>query len=154
MEVLIFKGTPEEFSKVAPFFSKSEMEVPPDKFAAINGYQEQSSKGGAVNEEVILRVLKRKRIKKGQTGLYKAFSKLGDEWLSGSRLAATMGIEKTQLSGVLGALGRRINETEGVSKTNPPGIAFFLDYTHEDGGEYSYRLRPEVRAILKREGLL
>jgi hypothetical protein len=153
MEVLLFKGTPEEFSKVAPFFSTSDGQ-PTNSATIKKGSEEQSPKGGVVNEEIILRVLKRKKIKNGQTRLYQAFSKFGDEWVSASQLAATMGKEKTQLAGVLGALGRRINETEGVSRTNPPGIELFFDFTHEDGGEWSYRLRPEVRAILKQEGII
>lgn len=50
-----------------------------------------------------------------------------------------MGITTPQLRGVLGALGRRINETQGVDQADPPGIALLLDYKHDNGGEYYYR---------------
>jgi len=54
----------------------------------------------------------------------------------------------------LGALGRRINETGGVDQADPPGIALFLEYKQDNGGEYYYRLRQPVRAILTREGII
>ena len=40
------------------------------------------------------------------------------------------------------ALGRRINETRGVTRANHQGIALFMEYNQEDG-EYSYRLDPK-----------
>jgi hypothetical protein len=148
-----FKGTPEEFRSVAHLFSKPGIGVVPIT-ESVGTNKSLEPLNGAANEDVILRVLKRRRIRKGQIALYKAFSNAGEDWMSSSAVAAKMKIRRPQLSGVLGALGRRINETEGVDQSNPPGIALFLEYKQDNGGEYYYRLRQPVRAILMREGMM
>jgi hypothetical protein len=53
----------------------------------------------------------------------------------------------------LGALGRRINGTDGVDQINAPGIGLFIDYSREND-EYRYRLRLEVRRVLEDEGVI
>ena len=105
-----FKGTPEEFRSVAHLFSKPGVDLITESVGT-NTNKSAEQLNGAANEDVILRVLKRRRIRKGQIALYRAFSSAGEEWMSSSSVAAKMGIGKPQLSGVLGALGRRINET-------------------------------------------
>lgn len=158
MEIMLFKGTPEEFSKIYPhlsrenFGARASMQTPPDSFDNGESHEGPSSPAVGIDPDLIVRVLKRKRIKKGQTALYKAFGHLGEGWISATKLASTMGIRKESLAGVLGALGRRINETRGVTKASHQGITLFMEYTQEDG-EYSYRLRPEVRAVLEQQGL-
>jgi hypothetical protein len=146
---LTFKGTREEFAAVARLFSGQDLEVKPANEHRNGGASVEEN--FSAREELVRRVIKRKKIKKGQIGLYKAFANSEDEWLSKPQIAATMEISRQKLAGVLGALGRRINETDGVS--NRPGIDLFFEYRQDSEGHTLYRLRPEVRSILKQEGL-
>jgi hypothetical protein len=50
------------------------------------------------------------------------------------------------LNGVLGAFGRRINETNSIS--GDPGITEFIEKNRMNG-ELHYRLRPEARRAIK-----
>jgi hypothetical protein len=151
MEVskIIFKGTPEEFPSVAQLFAN----LGSDGGSAAQPADGSPEQPNGSNAEVIRRVLTRMQIPNGQIALYKALANADDGRLSASALAAAMGRTEQELSGVLGALGRRINGTEGVDQTTHPGIGLFLGYTRENG-EWHYRLRPEVRDVLEREGVI
>jgi hypothetical protein len=146
---ITFKGTSEEFPSVAHLFATLGSEADPAAHPA-DGSLEQPN---GANDELVRRVLNRMEIPPGQIALYKALANAGEERLSASALAAAMGRTEQVLSGVLGALGRRINGTEGVDQTNPPGIGLFLGYTRENG-KWHYRLRPEVRDALERKGVI
>ncbi|WP_420636288.1 hypothetical protein [Candidatus Palauibacter sp.] len=52
------------------------------------------------------------------------------------------------MSGVLGALGHRINGTPGYGATHEPGISMILRITKADGG-WRYRLEPVMREALE-----
>jgi hypothetical protein len=79
--------------------------------------------------------------------LYRALYGAGDEGLEITQLAKTMGRTKSQVYGVLGALGRRINNTSGVQ--DKPGINYVFelgDYAHGDG--WGWKMRKELRQAL------
>jgi len=65
-------------------------------------------------------------------------------------IARQMGRNETQLRGVLGALGKRINNTSGVVGT--PGVNYLLEIVREIDGDpeaWGWSMRYELRQIIK-----
>ena len=59
-----------------------------------------------------------------------------------------MGRTKSNLYGVLGALGHRINNTPGVHEKQ--GIAYVLEFATFDSGDgWGWKMRPELRQVLQ-----
>lgn len=92
-------------------------------------------------------VLTRIPVSKGQRALFDALFEAGDRGLNSSELALTLNWSRRRIPGVLGALGRRINATDGVDQIGQPGIGLLLKYQWEDG-QWRYWLRPDFRALL------
>jgi hypothetical protein len=109
------------------------------------------------SREVIRRIIERMpSIPQGQKDLYKALYQAGDHGLSISQMAAAMGRTKDQVYGVLGALGRRVNNTPGVE--GKPGITFLLRFVQDAGAEtgedWGWAMRPELRQVLKEDNYI
>jgi len=103
-------------------------------------------------------VLQRRGVPQGQKDLYKALAKAGDQGVPRDELPVRLGWTPYELSGVLGALGKRIHGTEGseaVAKALGlgPDITLFIDIRNLGGRSY-WRLREEVRQVLSEEGLI
>lgn len=100
----------------------------------------------AVND--ILRVITRKSISPGQITLYKALYEAGKPGLSKSELAAKIREkDEVSLTGVLGALGNRVNQTDGL-KTQEKGLALLIK-KEKVHGELHYRMRSELRKAIE-----
>lgn len=90
-----------------------------------------------VTVEDCLRVLTRRVVPPGQRSLYQALVESGPQGLTGTELAEKMGREPSELNGVMGALGRRVNNTPGFGATHGPGTGMLLNWDEgEDGGRY------------------
>jgi hypothetical protein len=113
--------------------------------------------GQPVSEEFLLRrVLQRRRISRGQRALLKTLYEAGDEGLDFETLAATIGRSTEELSGVLGAFGRRVNQTAGAeSLPEPPGVTLLFDYraSAPPGGRWGWAMKPELRKALEEVGV-
>jgi hypothetical protein len=101
--------------------------------------------------EIIRRIIERNPpTQQSQKDLYKAFFDAGDKGLKISQIATALGITREQVYGVLGALGRRINNTKGVE--GKPGILLLFEIkrydTNEDSDNWGWALRTEVRSCL------
>jgi len=101
---------------------------------------------------VIKQVIERHPIiPNGQRALYRALYAAGDKDLNIQQLAAEMGRTESQLFGVLGALGRRINNTTGVEGT--PGVNYVFELVKDAGSKenpsWGWKMRPELREVLK-----
>jgi hypothetical protein len=66
-----------------------------------------------------------------------------------SEIAAELQCTQSQIDGVLGSLGRRVNETPRSDMTTQIGIGVLLDWERSQMGEWSYRLRPSFRNVLQ-----
>ncbi len=96
----------------------------------------------------ILRVITRKSVSPGQITLYKALYEAGDQGLSKSELAAKVREkDEVSLTGVLGALGNRVNQTDGL-KTQTKGVALLIE-KDKVKGELHYRMRSELRKAIE-----
>ncbi len=107
---------------------------------------------GEVSVDAVRRMLTRRPVPDGQRVLYRALYQAGDQGLSRSDLAVAMNRSKLQLSGVLGALGRRINRTEGLE--GKEGILIVFDASMLGDGDWHYRMRPVLREALEAEGII
>ena len=94
-------------------------------------------------------LLTRIPVSRGQQQLYKALYDADDQSLTHAKLITTMGRrDMRDLSGVLGALGRRVNGTPGYAKTHRPATDMVLDWEQIDG-LWHMRLKPEMRRALE-----
>ena len=98
--------------------------------------------------ELMKRVLTRRSIPGGQRDLFKALYAAEDTGLSTSELSKTISRSPSELAGVLGALGHRVQRTEGMPPNRPIGILLLLEIREHDR-EWRYWLRPAFRALLE-----
>ena len=96
-------------------------------------------------------MISRRGVSQGQLKLYRILFEAGDNGISWTQLVSKMAKTRKQMAGVLGALGMRINKTEGLD--DGQGISHILDLW-EDNGEWFYRMKPELREAIEREGIL
>jgi hypothetical protein len=97
-----------------------------------------------------LRVLTHIPVPRGQQQLYKALYDAGDEGLTHEELVDVMGRRDLQdLSGVLGALGRRISGIPGYGESRRPGVEMVISYEQLADGQQRLRLVPGMRRALE-----
>ena len=100
--------------------------------------------------EDYVRVLTHIPVPRGQQQLYKALYDADDEGLTHRELAEAMGRQDLQeLSGVLGALGRRICRIPGYGEARRPGVPMVISYERLPDGQYRMRLVPGMREALE-----
>ena len=145
---LNFVGTAEEFAAVEHLFMTGRLEN--TELEATEEHNGSLVGEGKGRDEIIRDVIRRRPVPPGQRGLYEVLDKAGDQGLLKPELAEAMGRSERELTGVLGALGKRIFGTKG---TDDQGILLFLEISAADG-TWRYRLRPEARAVLEAEGLV
>lgn len=98
-----------------------------------------------VTKEDCLRVLVRLAIPRGQQELFSALLHAADTELSSEELVQAMGRrDALDLSGVLGALGHRINATPGFGAAHEPGVQMVLLVSTDRSSGKKYKLRPQM----------
>ena len=101
--------------------------------------------------EVIKRVLERRPyLSPGPKTLFRVLYRAGSKGLKFEDIASGMERTPVQLGGVLGALGRRINNTSGVE--GKPGVAYILEIVREIDGDpeaWGWRMRFELQQIIR-----
>lgn len=118
------------------------------------GTGDLGGKGLGFNQEeleAVRRMLTRIPISRGQMALYEALYNTAENGLSKSQLAKAMDRTEDQVTGVLGALGVRINKTEGLDDNQ--GTSHIL-HIWGVGGEWHYKMKPVMRKALELEGVL
>jgi hypothetical protein len=98
--------------------------------------------------DIVRRVLTRMEIPNGQQILFAALYESGEVGLTNTELSVKLGRTRHELVGILGALGRRINNTPGTD--DDPGIGHLFDI-EPSGYEWRYRMRPALREALEIE---
>ncbi len=113
----------------------------------------QPRHGDTINLEVTLKsvrlMLSRRPVSKGQRNLYHALIE-GEK--SNYELAEILGIERSSLAGILGALGMRINKTKGLEGKGGIGCIFAIH--NKADGKWYYKLKPILIEALKLEGII
>lgn len=149
MKVIKFEGTPEEFKVVAELFNDS---ATPTHQASNEIEAEKEREVMFDPKEAIRIMLKRRPVSDGQKAVYKA---LADGELHYSEFQKKTGRNPDELAGVLGALGRRINETKEIHKAGLSGsVSAVIKYTQLDDGSYNVKLTPDAEEVLRAEGII
>ena len=105
---------------------------------------------GRPTEKDFALVLTRRPVPRGQQQLYKALYDAGDVGLTQDELIEVMGRrDRYDLAGVMGALGRRVNNTPGYSQEKTPGMGMALTWEQTRDGQWRYCLRPGMRRALR-----
>jgi len=95
---------------------------------------------------LIQKVISRIPLSPAQIALFKALYETNNHWISIYELAYRIKVEEESMGGILGALGNRINQTEGIA---PPldgiGLLMIWETYH---GELHYKLLPELEAVI------
>lgn len=145
---LTFEGSIDEYRAVGgDLFSQADTATVPVNTPDVDGHSQV---------EIMRRMLRLKPIPPGQRALYRALHEARDAGLAADELAQAMGQTPAQLNGVLGALGRRVNSTPGVSPSlngDLPGISLVLCYWRKDD-RWWYALQSEFDALLVEEGIV
>jgi hypothetical protein len=113
---------------------------------------DHAAMAGELTVDDIRAMLKRRPLKSNHISLFKALYKAGVSGMESRKLAEAMKITPQQLSGVLGALGSRINNTEGLEDKGATLIVF--DIRELNNGEWLYIMRPILQKALEEEGLI
>jgi len=146
MKVTKFEGTAEEFKAAAHLFCDSQPTEQSDSLV-----KKPSDVPSVEPQEAIRRMLTRLPISNGQMAVYKALStgrlEYNDFLRCTERTAGTM-------AGVLGALGRRINNTEEIHQAGLPGNTKAILKWEDEGGKGYYSLTPHAIEALKAEGVI
>lgn len=98
------------------------------------------------SEKIAFRALRRRPLSSAQRILFRTLLDAYPGWVSASRLQAATSYGPNQLGGLLGAIGRRLSQTEGYVRDSAL-IEWMWD---ADANEYSYRLPPSVRNAVGR----
>jgi hypothetical protein len=102
---------------------------------------------GADTVKLIVRVVSRAFIPRAQFIVYATLLEAGVQGVSMKVLLDRIRISGAQLAGVMGALGRRVNTTEGLGDSQP-GTGLLMDWRMVDGITH-YTMRPELREALE-----
>lgn len=105
----------------------------------------------AVTIDDVLHMLRRLPIPQGQLDFYRVLGRSSKKTLSSAEIANSIGRSRQQLAGILGALGLRINGTDGLREKG--GVEAVLEIQPLKDG-WQYRMRPVLRKALEEEGIL
>lgn len=98
------------------------------------------------SEKVAYRALRRRPLSSAQRTLFRTLLDAYPQWVSSSQLQAATDYSPNQLGGLLGAIGRRLSQTEGYVR----GSAILEWMWNADENEYAYRLPPSARDAVER----
>ncbi len=98
--------------------------------------------------QLISTVITRLPLKPSHICLFKAFYEVANNWISISELAYRIQDDESSMSGILGSLGNRINQTEGIERPyDGYGLLMAWETYHD---ELHYRGLPELRTVIER----
>ena len=146
MEVIKFKGSPEEFKSVAYIFNDI---TSPD--AATPKETNPVVEEAIDPKEAIRAMLNRRQVSQEQKAVYRA---LADGKISYEDFRKRTGKTPEELAGVLGALGRRINQTKEIHKAGLVGnVKAIIKYSIA-ASELYMELTPDALEVLKENGVI
>jgi hypothetical protein len=105
----VFVGTATEYKQVAHLFrDESATEAPVNSDGT-----EKDGKGGTLTAEIIVLALTRIPLSKNQKTVLRTIVEASPAWVNTVELSERTGLTRQELSGVWGALGRRVANTPG-----------------------------------------
>lgn len=102
-----------------------------------------------VSEDFAFRVLRRRPLSNETSKMLQMLVKATPKWTAAKGLEKALDYSRSQLGGLFGAFGKRVNATDGYIK----GAAFFdWEWNYEENC-WQYRLPPASLAACRRAGL-
>lgn len=126
-------------------------EAPEDLSPGSVGASEISGKANGDKVSKIRYMISRREVSRGQMAIYEKLYDAEEKGLSSSELAKSIGRTRAQLAGILGALGKRINKTEGLDDDQGIVHVFQMWQVKKD---WYYRMKPELKDAIELEGIL
>jgi len=143
-----FEGTVEEFRSAAFLFGENSSV---DESSPTEVTLDKEECKTVKPKEAIRRMLKRRPIPKGQRDVYKA---LANGEVKSEEMSERIGRTASQYAGVMGALGRRINNTKEIHSAGlPANVYAVINYRKTDDGTY-LSLTHDAKEVLKAEGVI
>lgn len=141
------EGTPDE---IAALLRARQAEPPSSSTVSmLMGAEQKVSPGDDerfASEKIAFRALRRLPLSVAQRALLKALLEAYPNWTKASDLHAATNYNANQFGGLLGALGRRLSQTDGYVRDSAL-IEWMWD---TDENEYLYRLPPPVLSAVRR----
>jgi predicted transcriptional regulator with HTH domain len=145
------EGDPEEVMRVSKLFGGSSEQVSGRAATSERSGATPvttSANGASVTPDLVLRVLTRRELGPDPKKVFKALLKAGPKGMTSEEIARAVGIDRGQLAGLLGALGRRVANTEGW-----PTGARIIEKKRDENGSRRYHLPAVVRSALEKYDL-
>lgn len=146
----VIEVSKDELDKISLGFTKSIQDTM-DSLQGINLNNSETDNTSNMDKHKLIRdVIERKpEIPDGQQTLYSVLFSADEDGLDYSTLAIQMKRTEKQLSGILGALGRRINNTKGIE--GDPGVPFLLTYKNSapPNEKWGWAMSLELKQVLE-----
>jgi hypothetical protein len=113
---------------------------------------EHATLAGEITIDDIRAMLKRSPLRANHMAVFRILYQAGDSGMETKKIAEAMKLTPQQLRGVLGTLGSRINNTEGLEDKGAITIVFDIKETND--GEWLYIMRPILKKALEEEKLV
>lgn len=152
LKVIILDGTPEEIRSALPELIGGGTIVPMRLEKAQSKPSEASADDegrSAVTERVARKILSRRVLSAEMEKALKLIYKSGNEGILGTDLQTALRLSRPQFTGLMGAFGNRISNTQGYIE----GDWFFDQEWDSDELTNRYKLPESVRAALVAEGI-
>lgn len=107
---------------------------------------------GEITVDDMRAMLKRRPLSLNHLSLFRLLHQAGNNGIEAKKLAEALKLTPQQLSGVLGSLGSRINNTEGLEDKG--GVLIVIDIIETNQREWCYRIRPILQKALEEEKLI
>lgn len=141
------EGTPEEVATFIRLQKKSDTLMVPNTGSDVKSSTEEDSEDYRfASEKIAYRALSRRSLSSAQRKLFKALLNQYPEWTTSTNLQEATKYNPNQLGGLLGAIGRRLSQTDGYVS----GSSLIEWMWDADSNEYAYRLPSTVRHALER----
>jgi len=150
MKIIKFEGTAEEFAIASRFFEdrvNGENVEPLEQTLK----PEEETKKKAERKAAYKNMLNRIPISEGQMDLYRVLSKGEMEY---GEYLTKMNRDSKMIAGLHGALGKRINATDGIKESGLPGNSFAVMTWKNERGQGLIGLKPEFIEVLIEEKII
>ena len=148
MKVIMFAGSADEFEAVAHLFDNGEMN---EETGSVQETLEDQDDLVVDPKEAIRMVIRRRPLSKN---LKAVFNVLADGEVKSDVLIERIGLTPEQYAGVMGAFGRRVNNTKKIHNTElPKNVGAFINYRYTDEG-YFLSLTSVAKEVLEEEGVI
>jgi hypothetical protein len=146
MKVILFEGTPEEFSAASQAL-KGSLASPLQEVQLGEPVETATHEGRFVTLDEARKILSRIPLAKVMRQVLVKLHAAGEQKLTSEELRAATGYNANQFRGLMGAFGRRVTNTVGKN------VWFFWKQWDPTTSQYNWGLPPSVRQAIEALGI-